>query len=286
MAQKVLLIGNGINNASPGYRWEELIQRLIEYVDLAGKIDSNVKPFPMLYEEIVLRSNRKRHDENQIKKFIASEVQKIEPNEIHNAIARLGFKDILTTNYDYGLEKVFKTKINPYGNLGYVRENRYSVFRHSEVGKSRIWHIHGEAIVPSSIVLGYEHYCGYLQYMRNYIITGTSDSYKTTIETLMKRIIKQKRLGISWIDHFLTSDVFILGLKMDFVEMHLWWLLTYRAKAKKYRLLPIHNKIVFFVPRQYVEVDKAQFLSSCGVNVIPLKYQRTDRRTSTWKLFL
>jgi hypothetical protein len=34
----------------------------------------------------------------------------------------------------------------------------------------------------------------------------------------------------SWVDLFLRDDVHIAGLTMDYVEFHLWWLITHKLR--------------------------------------------------------
>lgn len=277
--KKILLVGNGINGDSPGYKWGELISELIAEFGRGKQIIQGAKPFPLLYEEIVLRSSDKVLREKEIKEFIAERVKRIEPSRIHHDITEAAFDNILTTNYDYNLEATLGGTARKLKNLGRVKETRYSLFRHSNLGRKSIWHIHGEANSPSSILLGYEQYCGYLQYMRNYIVAGTGESYKDRFTSLLKRIKDRERSVTSWVDFFFFSDVYILGLTMDFVEMHLWWILTYRARAAHDRLIPIQNKIVFFAPTQYVDSDKDRFqlLKSCGVMLHTLPYDRKKR---------
>jgi hypothetical protein len=281
MRQKILLLGNGINNNTSGFKWADLIRDLTRFVPKGIEIATNNKPFPLLYEEIVIRAmERRSKQEQEIKQFITSRVSAIQPNEIHGEIARNSFRTILTTNYDYNIEKAFEVDIETLKNLGIIKETRYSVFRHSRLGGTDIWHIHGESRIPSSIALGYDHYSGYLQHLRNYVVTGTGDSYESRhLKPLIGRIRAGQVLGDSWIDFFFDSDVYVLGLTLDFAEIHLWWLLTYRARCKYTKRIPIHNKIVYFVPRQYIPPgkEKIDLLKTCDVQVYPLDYDKAKR---------
>ena len=129
------------------------------------------------------------------------------------------------------------------------------------------------------MILGYEQYCGYLQYMRNYVVTGTGDNYSGHhLVALRKRLESGELIGVSWVDHFFVSDVYVLGLTLDFVEMHLWWLLAYRAREMR-KKRAIHNRILFFVPQRYFEESKERFqlLESCGVVVRKLRYDSNNR---------
>lgn len=281
MSNKVLLVGNGINSITAGYKWEDLIRELIKFVGATKIIQQINKPFPLLYEEIVLKAlSKKLKKEKEVKQFISSHLATLPTNEIHKEITKMGLHSILTTNYDYCIESALGKKNNEIKNLGVITESRYNLFRYFDIEKTRIWHIHGESNAPSSITLGFEQYSGYLQHIRNYVVTGTGDGYKTLhFEPLIRRIRKGKLLNESWVEYFFTSNIYILGLTMDFVEMHLWWLLTFRARSKYNTLLPIHNKIVYFIPSPYVQTneEKIDLLKSCDVIVHPLSYDRNNR---------
>jgi hypothetical protein len=280
----VLLLGNGINNIDNPYTWSHLVQDLIAYVGAADQIRVGDKPFPLLYEEIFAHWVRDQHrEESEIKERVATLIEKFQPNEIHRRIMGLGLKNILTTNYDYTLEMAtgLKDKDIP-PNSGIVKEIVYSLFRFNRVGRTRVWHIHGERRAPQSIALGYEHYSGYLQRMRNYVVTGTEQSYKRPFESLEKRL-KKRAVGFdSWIDFFFTQNVHIVGLSLDFVEMHLWWLLTYRARRKYTRRVPIHNQITYFYPDTLESKIRSRFELLQASDVV---VSRVACKSSDWRSY-
>ncbi|RQO64855.1 hypothetical protein DBR43_31745 [Pedobacter sp. KBW06] len=274
-----LLIGNGINDITPGKSWEDVLDDIIQFCALTD-INKKQKPFPILYDEIFLRAVQARQwDEFQVKSFIAQSVSEITPNEIHARIRKINFAHVMTTNYDYTLQGEMPKK-----NEGLVFERLYSVFRNHQFGDTKFWHIHGEANYPASINLGYEHYCGQLQNMRNYTVTGT---YYKSDEIIKSSLISRLKAGKipnnqSWIDLFFTSDIHIVGLTLDFVETDLWWLLTYRARNKFYKkkskskkpdLLKITNKITYYIPEKFAKIaaHKLQVLEANDViiNIVP-----------------
>ncbi len=267
----IILMGNGVNNVSSEYNWQNLIEDLIEFIGAGGQIDINHKPFPLLYEEIFLEAVRYRGArERKIKKFIAEKVSEIPDNEIHKKLLELDCNEFLTTNYDYSLEKVLTSNLSGLRNEGKIKENVFSLFRHNRIGQKRIWHIHGESSIPASISLGYEHYAGYLQQMRNYVVTGTGKTYKNIVfDPLMKRFLENKIQFDSWIDFFFTDNIYIIGFTMDFVEIHLWWLLTYRARRKFEKKMPINNKIVYFFPDKYCKLIKNKIDLLRSNDVVP-----------------
>ena len=269
MSEYAILAGNDINNVSPGKSWKDLVNEMKNKFGVKT-IDNGNKPFPMLYEEIYLNAFRKSGvDEKELKSYIADQVLKITQNDIHEGIRELPIKHIITTNYEYTLEGV-----SPGVNSGVVKETHYSVFRHYEVNGKAFWHIHGDCNYPNSINLGFEHYCGQLQAMRNYVASGTNYASDKVLKTsLMRRLAQGILVNLqSWIDLFFTCDIYILGLALDFVESDLWWLLTYRARAKasgKPKYPEITNKIHYFVPKKYAvdSKDKLDLLKANDIEI-------------------
>lgn len=282
MKEKVLLIGNGINNISQEYTWSDLIDNLIDFIGAAGQIETRDKPFPLLYEEIFVEAVKNRgFNEIQIKEFIGQEVSKLKSNELHKAFLNLKAKNILTTNYDFTFEENLTLESRKLKNNGIVKESLYSIFRHYQVGNKSIWHIHGDANYSNSITLGYEHYSGYLQQMRNYVVTGTGTSYKNIkLDSLAKRL-KYGQLddSHSWLDFFFTKDVHIIGLTLDFIEIHLWWLLTFRQRAKLTKEMNLTNKIVYYYPNSIAEKiqNKLQLLKSNDILAVSCRYNEEQK---------
>jgi hypothetical protein len=267
MTKSVLLIGNGVNNLTNEKNWSELLKAMIKFCKVKFEIEiNNGKPFPLLYEEIYLNSHHRT--ELDLKKWIANEVMHISENKIHQLIKEKEFKNILTTNYEYTLERSiaqglsFKSK-----NEGLIRENKFSVFRHTTVNNTKIWHIHGECSKPESINLGYEHYAGQLQQMRNYVVSGTHYKNKDNQDALSRRLSKTALSFESWIDFFFSKDIHIIGLALDFVETDIWWLLTYRARLMKSRRNKVNNKITYYIPQQFFELSKYKIQLFHAMNV-------------------
>lgn len=281
MRNKVFLIGNDINNATASYSWENLLKDLTKFASLKVMPNMLNKPFPLVYEEIILKAlENKTFHENDLKKFIASKVQLLKPNSIHAAIANMQVQHIFTTNYDCTLEQAFNASDKKINNIGCVKEVHFSLFRKNQIGKTNFWHIHGVATHAQSITLGFEHYGGYLQHMRNYVVAGTKDTYKgIRFSPLELRIKKNKITHASWIDYFFTHDIEIFGLNLDVVEVHLWWLLTYRARMKATNKLNITNRIRYFYPKQYEAASrhKLELLKACGVELVALPMKDGNR---------
>ena len=267
-----LLIGNDINNMSKGQSWKDLLNDIVTFClpDGCVQLDER-KPFPLLYEEIFLTAIRQQHiREVELKSFIAEKTLKIEENDIHAAIRELAPAHILTTNYEFTLEGGV-----PAQNDSLILERVFSIFRKYKIGNTDYWHIHGDCLNPLSINLGFEHYGGQLQQMRNYVVSGTTyTSPQAPRQSLVQRI--KQHLPVkedSWLDLFFTQDIHIFGLSLDFVETDLWWLLTYRARQKfQKNTIPVRNALYYYIPAELVQGAKfkLEMLAANDVKVIEI----------------
>ena len=273
----VLLLGNGVNRIHNTYSWENLLRELVDYADKSETILIKDKPFPLLYEEIVLRS--KLHSgkkEEEIKKHIAELSAKLNPNNIHRSIMLSGFTNILTTNYDYTLENAGDC---PSVNCSGINETKYSIFRRQCAGRTTIWHIHGEEKAAGSILLGYEHYAAYIQQMRNYVNSIDEKDNSVSIN-----LPSGTNTVLSWLDIFFTKNIYILGLSLDYTEIDLWWLLTYRARGKHLSRYSGNkgNRLVYICRQnEYIKnYSKMQVLESMGVHI-----ESFDLKSGNWERF-
>ncbi len=245
---------------------------LLTFAEMKDAISLDNKPFPMLYEEIYLRwSAQFQHPERFIKKEIANLMRHIRSNDLHRMAMKLKLDEILTTNYDYNLESVTSGGIRSAELVPPVKGSKFALIRKRKAGTKLVWHIHGESHAPGTILLGYEQYAGYLQTIRNYVVSGLA--YKDLyLPPLTKRLREDDKTIHTWVDHFFLSDVYILGLNMDFVEIHLWWLLDFRARLIKDPRHIIHNKINYIYPSSETAWIKPRIdlLCACGVHCIAL----------------
>ena len=117
--QSALLIGNGLNrcykNAIP---WDKLLERIANEYHVGFNEENS---FPLEFESIAnqILDKDDRIAENvydEIKLKIANMVcsQTPEPNSLQRLFTSINFVDcILTTNYDYMLEKAFTGELEP-----------------------------------------------------------------------------------------------------------------------------------------------------------------------------
>lgn len=246
MTEKVLLLGNGIaREYYKGAGWNEVLDKLRNlghYTLPSGKYQM---PMPLKAEMFA---------KNNLNEFLELLNIDLPHDKQHNSFGELlslNFHHILTTNYTYEAEcallnapEIELSRINRIHNLtgnNYFNNNQeYSdnktehhrveidnlqkyedlITTYNAIGNKKIWHIHGEAAYPHSIVLGYSAYAQLLH------------SYMKKIETPEN----------SWLDAFVNGDVYILGFGMDFAEIDLWWLLKYKSDHRK------NAKTIFFNP--------------------------------------
>lgn len=285
-----LLLGNDINNVNNHISWTDLLRELIDdvnqhlYGDNIIDIDNFAnKPFPLLYEEIYMKAILSQDiSEYTLKKRIAGLVGKIEKNEIHERVSSGKYKNLLTTNYEHSLENVHSHTKAALSNKGLIKESKFNIFRNHELNGTNYWHIHGDGEAPNSIVLGYEHYSGQLQQMRNYVVSGTNyTSSKAKLKPLVNRLGRDDFKVHSWIDLFFNSHVHIIGLSCDYIESDLWWLFTIRARrmleksqfARRYPhflQVAINSRIVYYYPGKYYHKEKDQLMKANGIETIPI----------------
>lgn len=252
--KRALLIGNGINRIDPNQAisWGDLLNELKNQYGIDVDLDNEFKPFPIGFEEMRHQKKGGSSLEKKLKNLKTSIREIIDDqlrgksgyNQFHTKMMGLGYKDILTTNYDYALEKSimsddFKTNKREYAVN--KLERKFSLKRRYKMplNNSFVWHIHGELESPrnitsrsnnypeESIMIGYEHYSDYLEHIQENI-NGKKGKRISENQSIISRL-KSDSIGDFWTDIFFTHHIDIVGLGLDFSENHLWWLLNKRA---------------------------------------------------------
>src|SRR5207249_1336469 len=133
------------------YSWGSVLSALANVCGRPDLATSRMeKPFTLLFEEMVLCSPQSGDREDRLKSEVARLVERITPGTVHRRLRSVRVQNILTSNYDYALERAVAVADDP-AHLG--RESRYSLFRRRQSGHQFIWHIHGEGERPSTITL-------------------------------------------------------------------------------------------------------------------------------------
>ena len=263
--KSVLLIGNGLNRISPGsISWDDLLKKLI-IASGVDHVEPGKKPLTFLFEEISHRMNggANRPNIKKLKCEVANVISELKPGDFHENFLRLNVEDILTTNYDYCLEKELDENFSRSVVTNKDTEKKYSINRCNRAKDKYIWHIHGELdngftantdehYPEHSIMLGFDQYQGYLERIVKKVKSASFDVLQDT-----------------WIKFLFTHNIHIVGLDLGVFETHLWWLLNFRAMLTA-RQHCIKNKIIFYAPVHENPAEKEeqfQMLSSFDVTV-------------------
>lgn len=241
-----LLIGNGLNRCyekeHSQISWSSLLKTIANQYGVEF-VDNN--SFPLEYECLVNSICEVTHipfDDAlmQTKTAIAKQVEAQSPpiNSVHHRFVDLPIDEIMTTNYDYVLERAYSPNISLLDiksarvkdkDSNTKSETKYSQRRKIALSGKVFHHIHGEANTPASLCLGYAHYADYLTHIRNYV-KGEVNESNGSISDFSQKSALQKLAKRHWSDLFFTHDVHIVGLTLDICEIDLWWILTYRAQ--------------------------------------------------------
>ena len=239
---RVLMLGNGINRAFESENWDALLRTMTdgrftddEWKELCGRF-----PYPLL---AVIASDDSVGDKMREKgKEMCAHSPAEEQKQLLSCLSDAGINAILTTNYTYEAEQslIQDFKCVPGRKLKY----RYVTCAEKPKAESDalytynctegltippIWHIHGEAGRPDSMIIGHYYYGKLLSRIQSYVA-----------ETV-KRYNIAERAGNefyprSWVDYFLFGDVTIVGLGMDLSEMDLWWLFNCKKRNGRGKL--------------------------------------------------
>lgn len=270
-APQVLLLGNGLNRCYGGNDLESVIGAMWKNPKMAMEQTESI-PFPL---RIVIGSNDTLDQTLKNKPNFLYGLDSLD--EIRKPLEKLlsvQFDDILTTNYSYEIERVLSSKVEYNGEYckklvthtdGSKRaESKYMLHTYNQVtGQdhvNKIWHIHGEARKPDSVILGHYYYGRLL----GRCIKELEDRGNMQ-QKLQERGEKPKIK--SWLDAFIMGDVYVLGFGYNFSEMDMWWLLNRKKREKAH-----HGKTVFYTP--YCEDEaKLALLQVYGVEVKTLAHK-------------
>ena len=248
-AHRAILIGNGPNRLieSDRHSWDQLMIELCSTFGVTPpqKGDNDLKPFPIFYEEVVQAAVSSGGTEGDVRKSVAEFASEISPNTVHQSLMNLPFQAVLTTNYDLALERsILGDGSAELRNEAPIQETKHSLFRRLEVNGRSVWHLHGDCRQPGTIALGFDHYSGYLQQVRTYLLQGIKYS-RHDVPALRERLERGRVELISWVDLLFTNTVEMVGIGLSFAETHLWWLITYRARLQAISGIPVPGELVY-----------------------------------------
>ena len=259
MKPQVLLLGNGLNiHFQNDKNWKSLLTAISRRPD----IDPERLTWPMPLRAILLTNNHVDSALKENREGLSGTRINEKYRDFLSQMRAIMFDEILTTNYSYELEADENGEIPDNKQLLKMlrhtdavkrAENRYLLHTYNQIkstdGISRVWHIHGEARKPESIIIGHYWYANYLTKMKSILDKKYSEEdIFTTVQP-------------SWADSFVLGDVYILAFGFDQSEMDLWWLINRKQREKAET-----GKTYWFEPRVMNDptaVDEKRELLRC-----------------------
>lgn len=261
-----LVLGNGFSRA--------LFKDMPSWKSLFGKVESDINNYTMLYEVNLLNGENKT--DNEVKQELMRIIQNahfvenikenvtLELNKFGEYLSRNGVQNIITTNYDEGIEFILCNKCG-YINIeteGMIAEKIYSIrtykmFNNKENGHCvKLWKIHGDINRIETVTLGFDQYCGSLSKLSEYIKGKyASDKGPKCSVSMIDKCKTQEFDNLSWAELFFNTNVYIVGLGMDFSEIDIWWLLNKHIRIQN-EISNVQNKIFYLYNNKYDNKEK------------------------------
>ena len=240
----VLLMGNGINVSFGGSSWNQVLAGLS-----TGEFTydhESISRLPYALQTIVVSSDSVSDGLREVSKGLMPKPLSEEHGDLLRKYMSIPFDTILTTNYSYEIETALSDGFNlttgKYSRFrcstgkGTNLQERLGIYKYIKVNDHLIWHIHGEAARPNSMVMGHYYYGRLL---------GEIQKRVPEVIRCFKMFQKNKDVYYpkSWIDYFLLGNIHIIGFGLDPSEMDIWWLIN----CKK-RNFQDYGKIYFYEP--------------------------------------
>lgn len=253
---KVLLLGNGLNRVYGGASWAGLLDKL----NRTHYTPDQVKGIPMPMQAVLL-------SEDHVDVSLKDLRRELTIYEGHpwleaqlRALLAMPFDCVLTPNFTYEIECAMVPDFlaAPHRTRRYQRhtpavdraERQFMLHTYYDLpapGGRRVplFHIHGEARKPDSVILGHYYYGNLLFSYDDYLTRRAPGG--------QYRVGKGGLTVHSWLDYFILGDVYCLGFGFDTAEMDLWWLL-----CRKKRERADHGELYFIEPdRKSVDTKHA-----------------------------
>ena len=289
--ENTLVLGNGFSRT--------VFEGIPSWGNLFDEEKSAINNYTILYEVYLLNSDL---EEGDIKHKIVDRISnQFSKENIKKSICDLDnfgkylmenkVYNIITTNYDKGIEVILcdfcgYKEVTP---EELVAEKIYSIrtyrkFINSKTGHEvKLWKIHGDMERIESITLGFDQYCGALSKLSSYIKGKYKSEKGPECNISMIDKCKMKEFdNLSWAELFFNTNMYIVGLGMDFSEIDIWWLLNKHMRIKN--IVPqIENKICYLYNEQYdnkaKKSDIFEALDSFQVKCIGIKSDKNYIQT-------
>lgn len=264
---QILMLGNGINRAFNSDSWDDLLNS----VDVRDeKYDIRDYKCPETLKAILVTKDNvdKALKEQKDRLGNLGTEKPAAQTQLLRRLLSIGFHSILTTNYSYELEtaalgenkinestlKRIQTHTDEVGRCeSFFMLHTYNSVTYNNIPQ-RIFHIHGEARKPNSMILG-AYYYGLLLGKILEVNKKRANAYANG-----NFVIK------SWTDAFIIGDVYILGFGFGFSESDMWWLINRKKRE------PGAGHTVFYEmdPPERINRAKIDLLRLMNVEIVCL----------------
>lgn len=271
------MLGNGINRCILSkVSWGDLLSTIANKYNVPLNKDIS---FPMQFETLVnqiLKYSRNSIDDayTNVKQEIISllKIATLPAQAPHRALAGMA-DSIITTNYDflieYSIDKNFS--VDDFSANSKVSNNKYNLRNAILTSGKEVFHIHGDLRQAKSICLGYEHYAGTVQHLREAIATK-KDAGGEKVPAIVLALRNQENSTNTWAEKLFTDNVHIIGLGLTQSEIDIWWLITYRATllySNRFNCRELlNNKIVYHDVSDVFDENMRFTLENLGVEYV------------------
>lgn len=226
---RVLLLGNGILRLCDGISWNDLLN------DLKNRdvVEADISDVPFCMKPEVLCDLDAEEIRRKVGARLADATLCITPQL--EKLLSLDFDCILTTNYTYEIERVLTNQkwddkmrrkcVRVMDGSSHVRHNTNICYEIPRENKPpvQVWHIHGDALRHTSMILSYYSYANAIHKLQEY--------NKHLGDAIFEHQQEGEALSVrSWLDWFLVGDVYTVGYSFDFAEIDLWWALERKKR--------------------------------------------------------
>ena len=235
---KVLLLGNGLLRLGSGWSWNQLLS------GIGGKnyTDEELDGVPFCMQpELYCDAGAEKIRKEAAKKIGES----ITLTPQLKRLLSLDFDCIITTNYTYEAEHILtggkwndarrRKALRVCDGSPRVQNNVSICYEFKRDGRQplQVWHIHGDAMRHSTLILSYYSYTKQMHKLQTYneLLKDDIEQAQNTGKDLPVR---------SWLDWFLTGDVYTVGYGFDFAEIDMWWALE-RKKRSHAKVGTLHH---------------------------------------------
>lgn len=239
---RVLFLGNGVNlvaDRNKAYAWSEALNRLEEalvpaqFRSVPWDAPDNDLSYGLRLQRILNFKDMSITASDAWSEWL-KEVRNLQPTFVHRLLASLtnkgDFSEIMTTNYDFAIERAFVSKFNE------PKDETNCILLHPEakdaaINELKVWHLHGHAAQSENVVM-------------------SMDSYRKAIHKHMAAegsIQTSEELG--WMDSFCNKEVHVCGFSFHPEELLIWYALEQRFNQliHKPHFEELHNRFFIYL---------------------------------------